>query len=191
MKVGLFFGSFNPIHVGHLILSNLIQQYANLDQVWFVVSPQNPLKEKKDLLNVYQRIHLVELAIENNPKLKVCTIELDLPTPSYTIDTLTVLQEKHPTHQFSIIMGSDNISSLNKWKNYEKLLEKYPVLIYNRPAYPADISAYSMGNFSIFNLPLLDISASYIRTALKEGKSIQYLVPPAVWEEIEKSRWYR
>ena len=188
MKIGLYFGSFNPVHIGHLIIANHIVQNCKVDQVWMVVSPQNPLKPAT-LLNEYHRLHLVNLAIENNLKLKASDIEFKLPKPSYTIDTLTYLEEKYPTHQFSVIMGSDSYQNLHKWKNYQQLVARYPLLVYPRPG--MEIAQPTHSGVTIINAPLLDISASFVRKNIQEGKSIQYLVPDRVREEIENNSYYK
>lgn len=189
-KIGLFFGSFNPVHVGHMIIANFMATQTDLDQVWLVVSPQNPLKTKSTLAPDYDRLHLVKLAVGDNPQLFASNIEFKLPKPSYTIDTLAYLKEKYPERAFVLIMGGDNLATLNKWKNYEVILRDYEVYVYKRPNYP-------LGDFEnhpqvrLFEAPLMHISASYIRNCIKEGYSVQYLVPDAVFESLEKSRLYR
>jgi nicotinate-nucleotide adenylyltransferase len=190
MKVGLYFGSFNPIHIGHLIIANHVIEHTNLDQVWLVVSPQNPLKPAASLLNEYQRLHLVQLAIANNDKLKASDVEFKLPKPSYTIDTLIYLAEKYPNHQFSIILGGDSFINISKWKNADVLQKNYPLIIYQRPKFLISNSAINE-KMTILNAPLLDISATAIRQLIKDKKSIQYLVTDSVREEIEKYGYYR
>jgi nicotinate-nucleotide adenylyltransferase len=191
MQVGLYFGSFNPIHHGHLLIASYILENTELDQVWFVVSPQNPLKPSGSLLNEYHRLYLVQLAVEGENRLKASDIEFKLPKPSYTADTLTYLQEKYPAHKFSLIMGSDSFQNVSKWKNYSFILQNYPVYIYKRtlhetiPAYPG------AKEIILLTAPLLPISATEIRKKIKEGKSIRYLVPDNVREEIEKNGYYR
>jgi nicotinate-nucleotide adenylyltransferase len=189
MKVGLYFGSFNPIHHGHLIIANYILDHSDLDQVWFVISPQNPLKPSASLLNEYHRLFLVQLAIEGENNLKASDIEFKLPKPSYTVDTLAYLQEKYPAHQFAIIMGSDSLQNLPKWKNYQWLLRHYPIYVYRRPEYEPPIYPEAL-SIQVMHAPLLPISSTTIRQHIKEGKSIRYLVPDAVREEIEKSGYY-
>jgi len=189
-KIGLFFGSFNPIHIGHLIIANHMVEKTDLNEVWFVVSPQNPFKEKKTLANNYDRIHLVKLAIENNPKIKASDIEFGLPVPSYTIDTLTHLKEKYTHHKFVLLMGGDNLGSLHKWKNYEKLLSDYQIYVYDRPNYELGPLA-SHGSVKIMEAPLLSISASFIRKSIQEGYSIQYLVPDEVFQYLEDNPIYK
>jgi nicotinate-nucleotide adenylyltransferase len=190
MKIGLYFGSFNPVHHGHLIIASYILQHTDLDQVWFVVSPQNPLKPSAGLLNEYHRFYLVQLAVEAEPNLKASDIEFRLPKPSYTVNTLTYLQEKYPNHQFSIIMGSDSFQNLSRWKNYEYILQHYPIYIYRRPGHDI-VNEFPDAKVTIMDAPLLQISATYIRNNIKEGKSIRYLVPEKVQEEIERNGYYR
>ena len=189
-KVGLFFGSFNPVHIGHMIIANYMATQTDLDKVWLVVSPQNPLKPKNTLARDYDRLHLVRLAIGDNPNLEASNIEFDLPKPSYTIDTLIHLKEKFPNYEFILIMGGDNLKSLHKWKNYELLLRDYQIYIYKRPLYELG-ELISHSNIHLFDAPLMQISASYIRACLKNGKSVQYLVPEAVFEYLETSNIYR
>ena len=188
-KIGLFFGSFNPIHVGHTIIANFMATHTDLKKVWLVVSPQNPLKPKNTLANDYERLHLVRLAIGDNLLLEACDIEFSLPKPSYTIDTLTYLKEKFPTKNFVLIMGGDNIATLHKWKNYEQILAQYQIYVYKRPNYELGELA-SHPSVSFFEAPVFDISATYIRNCIKEKKSVQYLVPDKVFEELEKSGLY-
>ena len=188
MKIGLYFGSFNPIHIGHLIIGNYIANNTEVEQVWFVVSPQNPLKKSSTLLNEYQRLHLVQLATEGNSQLKVSDIEFKLPRPSYTIDTLTYLKEKYPLHQFSVIIGSDSLQNIGKWKNSALLLKDYSFYVYQRPGF---IVKETSGNITLLKAPLLEISSTVIRETIHAGKSIKYLVPDQVIEEIEKGNYYK
>ncbi len=189
-KIGLFFGSFNPVHVGHMIIAEFMAENADIDKVWMVVSPQNPHKKKNSLANDYDRLHLVELAIGENPKIQASNIEFNLPQPSYTIDTLTYLKEKYPDYQFSLIMGGDNLGTLHKWKNYEQIINQFDILVYKRPQYDlGNLQTHS--KVHLFEAPLLNISASYIRQQIKEKKSIRYLVPVAVQEAIESGNIYR
>jgi nicotinate-nucleotide adenylyltransferase len=189
MKVGLYFGSFNPVHAGHLIIANHILNASDLQKIWFVVSPQNPFKPSSTLLNEYDRIHLVQKAIEGDDRLRASDIEFALPKPSYTAHTLTYLAEKYPQSRFTIIMGSDSFQNLAKWKNAEVIISTYPIIIYNRPGFPVhdDLGA----KITIMDAPLLEISATHIRELAKAGKSIRYLVPRAVEEEIIQSRFFR
>ncbi len=189
MKIGLYFGSFNPIHHGHLIIANHVVQSTALDQVWFVVSPQNPLKPAAGLLNEYHRIHLIRSAIDGENHLRASDIEFKLPRPSYTIDTLTYLGEKYPQHVFSIVMGSDGYQNLPKWKNYEQLLKNTDFYIYIRAGFE-DIPVFPNARTQILDAPLLQISATHLRNILKEGKSIRYLVPDSVKQEIERNHYY-
>lgn len=189
-KVGLFFGSFNPVHTGHMIIANYMATQTDLDKVWFVVSPQNPLKAKATLARDHDRLHLVRLAIGDNLNLEASNIEFDLPKPSYTIDTLIHLKEKYTNYEFVLIMGGDNLKSLHKWKNYEIILRDYQIYVYKRPSYElGDLETHQ--NIHVFDAPLMQISASYIRNCLKEGKSVQYLVPEPVFEYLELSNIYK
>ena len=190
MKIGLFFGSFNPVHNGHLIIANYLCETTALDKVWLVVSPQNPLKKKEGLLNQYDRLHLIRLAIEGNNNLAVSDIEFSLPLPSYTIDTLTHLKEKYPQHEFSLIMGSDNLDSLHKWKNYELLLEHYSFYVYRRRG--ADAHSFpDLPNIHRLDFPYLDISATFIRHNIKKGISMRYFLPEPIWAYIDEGNLYR
>ncbi|WP_153798340.1 nicotinate (nicotinamide) nucleotide adenylyltransferase [Foetidibacter luteolus] len=189
MKIGLYFGSFNPVHIGHLIIANHIASNCDIQQVWFVVSPQNPFKHSSSLLNEYQRLHLVNLAIGDNTQLKASDIEFRLPKPSYTIDTLAHLKEKYPSHQFSIVMGSDSFQNLDKWKNADALKREYDFIIYQRPSFKIIIDPSVRA--SVVDAPLLEISATKIRELIKQKKSIQYLVPDMVRKEIESNNYYR
>jgi nicotinate-nucleotide adenylyltransferase len=189
MKIGLYFGSFNPVHNGHLLIASYVMNYTDIEQLWMVVSPQNPLKPSKSLLNEYHRLGLIQLALEGESKIKASTIEFKLPKPSYTIDTLTYLKEKYPDHQFSIIMGSDSFINLPKWKNYELIINNYPLYIYQRKDYP--INNTTKANIQILEAPLLEISSTKIREMIKKGKSIRYQVPDIVKEEIEKNGYYK
>ena len=190
MKTGLFFGSFNPIHVGHLIIANYMATQTDLDEVWLVVSPHNPLKKKATLARDYDRLHLVRLATDDNPKLRASNVEFDLPKPSYTIDTLTYLAEKYPKKDFVLIMGGDSLATLHKWKNYELLLRDYQIYVYQRPQYDlGDLQNHE--NVHLFDAPLMQISASYIRKCIQAGKSVEYLVTQPVFEYLEGSGMYR
>lgn len=188
MNIGLYFGSFNPIHHGHLIIANHIVENTELKQVWFVVSPQNPFKPAQSLLNEYQRLHMVRQSIEGAIKLKESDIEFHLPKPSYTVDTLTYLAEKYPQHQFTVIMGSDSYQNLPKWKNAEIILKNYSIVIYKRPGFEVENLP---ANVLVLNAPLLEISSTQIRKMIKEGKSIRYMVPDVVEQEIEKNAYYK
>lgn len=189
MKIGLYFGSFNPVHHGHLIIANHIINTGLVDQLWMIVSPQNPFKTSQVLLNENHRLNLVKIAIEGESKIKVNNIEFKLPKPSYTINTLTYLKEKYPKYQFSIIMGSDGFQNLQKWKNASVIIKEYPIIIYKRPGF-AVTDNYGAATH-IVDAPLLEISSTHIRKLIKENKSIRYLVPDAVKEEIELRNYYK
>jgi len=189
MNIGLYFGSFNPIHTAHLIIANHILNETEIKRIWFVVSPQNPLKAESNLLNEYHRLHLVRLATEEDNRIKVSDIEFDLPRPSYTINTLTYLEERHPQHKFSIIIGSDSFQNLNKWKNYEAIIKNFTIYVYKRPGF--EIESNLSSNIHPVDAPLLQLSATQIRQLIKEGKSIRYMVPDKVLEEIEKGGYYK
>ncbi len=190
MKIGLYFGSFNPIHIGHMIIANYMVEHTDLTKLWLVVTPHNPHKEKKTLANNYDRLHLVNLAVEDNPKLVSSSIEFNLPQPSYTIDTLTYLSEKYPDIEFALIMGGDNLATLHKWKNYEVMIEQYPIYVYKRPSYELPELA-DHPNIHICEAPLLSISSSYIRNLIKEKKSIKYLVPDKVYAYLTENPIYQ
>lgn len=189
-KIGLFFGSFNPIHIGHLIIANFMATQTDLNEVWIVVSPQNPFKQKKSLANNYDRLHLVELAIAGNSRLRTSKIEFGLPQPSYTVDTLAYLKEQYPEKQFSLIMGGDNLATLHKWKNYELILRYHDIYVYQRPGYETDKYEF-YPNVKSFDVPLMQISASYIRKCIKEGHSVRYLVPDPVFDYLASSSMYK
>ena len=185
-KTGLFFGSYNPVHTGHMIIANYLAQYSDMDEVWLVVSPHNPFKKKESLAPDYDRLHLVHLAIGDNPLLKASDIEFKLPKPSYTIDTLIHLREKYPDREFALIMGEDNLISLPRWKNYEQILENHHIYVYNRTVESeSELHKHPKVHFII--APLLHVSASLVRKIFKEGKSIQYLVPDAVYRYLEEN----
>jgi nicotinate-nucleotide adenylyltransferase len=190
MKVGLYFGSFNPIHHGHLLIASYVLNHTDLQQVWFVVSPQNPLKPAASLLNEYHRLYLVQLAVEGEKNLKASDIEFKLPKPSYTIDTLTYLQEKYPGNEFSVIMGSDSFQNLPKWKNADWLLRHYPIYIYKRPGFETLPVYPEAKGIHELDAPLLPISSTEVRKNIKAGKSIRYLVPENVRAEIERNGYY-
>ena len=189
MKIGLFFGSFNPIHHGHLMVASFIANHTDLKQVWLVVSPQNPHKTQSSLLNEYDRLHLAQLAIEDDTQIKVSDIEFKLPKPSYTIDTLTYLQEKYPQHQFYVIMGSDSFQNLPKWKNFEALIKNYQFIVYKRPGFEI-IEDYG-ADVQYLEAPMLELSATLIRNNCKDGITIRYLVPEGVRLEIERNIYFK
>lgn len=190
-KIGLYFGSFNPIHTGHLIIANFMLDAADLDEVWFVVSPQNPHKKSSSLLNEYDRLKLVEVAIEGNEKFQASNVEFMLPKPSYTIDTLTYLNESFKQKEFYIIIGSDSYQNIKSWKNSEVLLRDYPILVYQRPGFEVDKIEKVEGKFQFFESPYIHISATYIRNQLKGNKSIKYLVPETVEKLLIQENYYK
>ncbi len=189
MYIGLYFGSFNPIHTGHLIIANHILNETSIEKIWFIVSPQNPFKKKDNLLNEYHRLHLVRLAVEEDTRMKASDIEFDLPQPSYTIHTLSFLKEKYPQHRFCIIMGSDGYLNIHQWKNAEIILKEYELYIYLRSGFPVETDLPK--NIHALQAPLISISATQIRELIQTGKSARYLVPDKVLDEIEKGRYYK
>jgi nicotinate-nucleotide adenylyltransferase len=189
MKIGLYFGSFNPVHVGHLIIANHVLNETDIEKLWFVVSPQNPFKKESTLLNEYHRLHLVRLATENDNRIKASEIEFSLPRPSYTIDTLTYLAEKFPEHEFAIIMGSDSYQNLPNWKNGELIMANYDIYVYQRPGH--ELKNSSTPRLHLLDAPLLELTSTHIRKTIAEGKSIRYLVPEQVLEEIIRGGYYR
>jgi nicotinate-nucleotide adenylyltransferase len=192
-KVGLFFGSFNPIHIGHLILANYILENSDMNEVWFVVSPQNPFKDKKTLLNDHNRLDMVELALKNYPNIKASNVEFSLPKPSYTIDTLVYLNEKYPKYSFSLIMGEDNLKSLHKWKNADYLIKNYHIIVYPRiPEDEAKVPEYQQHeNISLIKAPIIELSATEIRNMIKENKNVRPMLPPEVFEYLDGSSFYK
>lgn len=188
-SIGLFFGSFNPIHIGHLIIANHMLNEGNVDEIWFVVSPQNPLKERKTLLSDHHRLEMVNMAIEDNDRMRSCDVEFKMPIPSYTIDTLAVLFDKYPNKDFQLIMGSDNLVNLHKWKSYKSILETTKILVYPRPEAPvSNIDTHSA--VTITNAPHIELSSSLIRQLIKDKKSIKYMVPPSVEQYIQNMHFY-
>jgi nicotinate-nucleotide adenylyltransferase len=190
MQTGLFFGSFNPIHIGHLALANYITACTDVEEVWFVVSPHNPLKQRNQLLDDYQRLHLVHLALNDYPKFKVSNIEFNLPKPSYTIDTLAYLDEKYLNRDFILIMGEDNLETLTKWKNYELLLEKRKIMIYPRPNCK-QTPFHQHKNVCRVDAPMMEISSSFIRQSIAEGRDIRFFLPEKVWIYIDEMNFYK
>jgi len=189
-KIGLFFGSFNPIHIGHLIIANMMVETTDLDRVWFVISPQNPLKPSKGLLHEFDRYDMVRAAVYDNYKLEVSDVEFHMPKPSYTIHTLVYLSEKHPNKEFKLIIGEDNLESFTRWKNYERILEDYGLYVYPRPG--TNFSELKKhGNVQVVQAPLLDISATFIRSCIRNGQSIRYLVPEGVEAIIREKKFYQ
>lgn len=191
MKIGLFFGSFNPIHIGHLIIADQILDASELERIWMVISPQNPFKKKKNLLDQYDRKHLVELSTEEHPGIFPSDFEFHLPVPSYTIDSLTYLEEKYPNDVFYLIMGSDNLKSFHKWKNYELILKKYKILVYQRPGYNKELELAEHPAIQILEFPQMDISSTYIRNKIKDNNSIKYYLHPKVERYIKEMNFYK
>ncbi len=189
MKIGLFFGSFNPVHIAHLIIANHVLNETDIEKIWFVVSPQNPFKSENSLLNEFHRLHLVRLATEDDNRIKASDIEFGLPKPSYTVNTMTYLTEKHPEHEFCIITGSDGFQNISKWKNYEVLVKNYSFYIYKRPGF--EITDTHGASLFLMDAPLLELSATRIRKYIQEGKSVRYMVPDKVLEEIERGGYYK
>jgi len=191
LKVGLYFGSYNPIHIGHLAIANYMVEFTDIDQLWFVVSPQNPFKKKANLLDDYQRLEMVHRAVDGDDRLRASNIEFNLPKPSYTIDTLVYLKEQFPNYQFAIIMGSDNLENFHKWKNAEQIIENYGVIVYPRPGFDkSKIQVHK--NISIAeNAPLMEISSSFIRKAIKSGKDVRHFLPPKTREYLEEMNFYK
>jgi len=194
-KIGLYFGSFNPIHLGHLAIAGYMTEFAGIDQVWFIVSPHNPLKKKETLLADHQRLYMAQLAIGDNDKLKASDVEFKLPVPSYTIDTLAHLTEKYPKNKFCLIMGEDNLYTLHKWKNIRELIKKFSVYVYPRPGVikpssPLLDQILSDTDIHHVNAPMMDISGTFIRDSIKKGKDVSFLLPPQVWKYIKEMHFY-
>ncbi len=189
MKIGLFFGSFNPIHIGHLVLANYMLEFTELERIWFVISPHNPLKEKKTLLNDNHRLQLVRLAIGEHTKMKASNIEFKLPQPSYTVNTLAHIADKHPQHEFALIMGSDNLGSFHKWKNYEFILEHYKIYVYPRPGeVGGNLKTHPSVTFT--DAPMVEISSSFLREAIKNKKDVRYYFTEPVWNYLKEMHFY-
>lgn len=192
MKIGLYFGTFNPIHVGHLIIANHMAEHSDLDQIWMVVTPHNPLKQKNTLLDDYQRLHLVRLATEDYPKIKPTDIEFKLPQPNYTVNTLAHLSEKFPQHEFSLIMGEDNLKSLHKWKNYEYILQHHDIYVYPRVSEEVENELFkNHPRIQIIDAPVVEISSTVIRDNIKKNKNIRPLLPQKVWEYVVHNNFYK
>ncbi|MBC5862104.1 nicotinate (nicotinamide) nucleotide adenylyltransferase [Flavobacterium turcicum] len=192
MKIGLYFGTFNPIHVGHLIIANHMAEHSDLDQVWMVVTPHNPLKKKSTLLDDYHRLQMVFLATEHFPKIKPSDIEFKLPQPNYTVNTLAHLEEKYPNYEFSLIMGEDNLKSLHKWKNYDVILERHDIYVYPRiSSEEENLEFKNHPKIHLIDAPVVEISATFIRDNIKKGKNIQPLLPAKVWEYIDHNNFYK
>lgn len=192
-KVGLFFGSFNPIHIGHLILANYILENSDMEELWFVVSPQNPFKDKKSLLKDHNRLDMVQVALKNYPKMRASNVEFALPKPSYTIDTLTYLKEKYPDYSFALIMGEDNLDGLSKWKNAETLIKNHQIIVYPRTfvGEKKNHEYLQNENISLINAPVIELSATEIRRMIKNGKNVRPMLPPEVHEYLDGSSFYK
>ena len=194
-KIGLYFGSFNPIHIGHMAIAGFMTEFAGLDQVWFVVSPQNPLKKKDTLLADHHRLYMAQLAIGDNHRIKASDIEFKLPVPSYTIDTLTYLREKYDKNEFCLVMGEDNLYTLHKWKNAGELVDRYPIYVYPRPDSKKPVSSIldeilADADIHKIDAPLMEISSTFIRNGIKKGRDMSYFLPPAVWKYIMEMHFY-
>ena len=192
MKIGLYFGTFNPIHIGHLIIANHMAEYSDLDQIWMVVTPHNPHKQKSTLLDDYHRLHMVHLATEDYPKIQPSDIEFKLPQPNYTVNTLAHLQEKFPKHEFSLIMGEDNLNSLHKWKNYEVILQNHDIFVYPR-FNSGEIDKQFVNHPKIHRVgaPVIELSSTFIRESIKNGKNVVPMLPNKVWEYVEHNLFYK
>jgi len=194
-KTGLYFGSFNPVHIGHLAIAGYMTEFTPMDEIWFVVSPQNPLKKKATLLDDYQRLHMVNLAIDKYDRMRATDIEFRLPVPSYTIDTLAHLNEKYPDHEFCLVMGEDNLFTLHKWKNAEELVKKCPIYVYPRPgarkpSSPLLETILSEASVHYVKAPLMDLSGTFIRNGIKKGRDMSYYLPEPVWRYIVEMHFY-
>ncbi len=192
MKIGLFFGSFNPIHIGHLIIANHMAEYSNLDQVWFVITPLSPFKKKSSLLSNHHRLAIVKIAVDDFSKLNTSDIEFNLPEPNYTIDTLINIEEKFPNYEFCLIMGEDNLKGFHKWKNYDTILENYHLYVY--PRISTGESNHKFKNHSKIHkveAPIVQISSTFIRSAIKQKNEVRPLLPPNVWKYIEEMNFYK
>ena len=195
METGLFFGSFNPVHIGHMAIANYIAEYTDVSEVWFIVSPHNPLKKKETLLADRDRLYLTELAIGDDARFRVSDVEFKLPQPSYTVDTLAYLTDKYPSRSFTLIMGEDNLATLHKWKNAELLVKQYPIIVYPRlyqaPAGSRKLKELlEMAKITRIDAPVMEISGTFIRTAISEGRDVSWFVPPAAWKYIREMHFY-
>lgn len=189
-KIGLYFGSFNPIHVGHLIIANAMLENTDMDEVWFVVSPQNPFKERKALLPDHHRMQMVRRAIDDNYRLRACDVEMHLPIPSYTVLTLAQLRDQYPDKEFSLIMGSDNLEHFDHWRNYQYILDNYHLYVYPRPGYSENPLQNSSSITLLDNFPLMEISSSYIRSQIQQGHSVRYMLTEPVWQYLTEMHFY-
>ena len=191
LKIGLYFGTYNPIHIGHLAIANYMVEFTDINQLWFVVSPQNPHKTKKKLLDDYQRLEMVHRAVEGDDRFRASNIEFNLPKPSYTVDTLAYLKDQHPNYDFVILMGSDNLENFHKWKNFETIRDHYGIIVYPRPGFDRS-KVVEQKNITIAeDAPLMEISASFIRDAIREGKDVRHFIPAKTWEYLDEMNFYK
>ena len=188
-EILLYFGSFNPVHIGHMAIANYLAEFCDINELWFVITPQNPVKKSATLLNDRDRQHLVQLAIEDYPKFRVSDIEFYLPKPNYTINTLTYLKEKYPNKKFSILIGGDNLESFHKWKNYQKILDDYKIYVYKRPG--NKVVEFENSDITIVDAPQMEISSSFIRKAIKGNKDVRFFLPPKVYDYVIKMGWWK
>jgi len=192
MKIGLYFGTFNPIHIGHLVIANHLAEYSDLNQIWFVVTPQSPFKVKQSMLDNYQRLEMVYRATKDYDKLKPSDIEFNLPQPNYTVNTLAYLQEKYPKHEFSLIMGEDNLKGLHKWKNYEWLLSHHKIYVYPRLSEGVVATKFEdHPHIQKVDAPIMELSSTFIRNAIKQGKNVKPMLPENVWEYLDEMNFYK
>jgi nicotinate-nucleotide adenylyltransferase len=192
MKIGLFFGTFNPIHIGHLTIANHLVEFTDLDQVWFVVTPHSPFKKKNSLLDDHQRLEMVYRAVKDYPKLRQSDIEFNLPQPNYTINTLTHLEEKYPEHSFALIMGEDNLKSFHKWKNYQVILELHDIYVYPRMSGgQMETEFEDHPKIHHVDAPIMELSSTFIRKSIKEGKNVRPMLPENVWEYLDEMNFYK
>jgi len=189
MKIGLFFGSFNPMHIGHKIIASYMAEFSDLEKVLFIVSPQNPLKQKKTLLDQNHRLQIIRVEVEDSTELSVSDIEFKMPQPSYTIDTLVRLKEDFPENEYALIMGADNLKNFHKWKNYEQILENYSIYVYPRPG--IEINGSHKNIHIVEGVPQMEISASFIRDSINKGKDISYLMPEKAWKYTDEMNFYK
>lgn len=192
MKIGLYFGSFNPIHIGHLVIANHVVEYSDLDQVWFIVTPHNPFKNKSSLLDNYQRLEMVYRATKDYTKLKPSDIEFNLPQPNYTINTLAHLQEKYSEYEFALIMGEDNLKSFHKWKNYQVIIENHDIYVYPRISKGiTETQFHTHQKVHFIEAPIMEISSTFIRNSIKNGKNVKPMLPEFVWEYLDEMNFYK
>ncbi|SDX98039.1 nicotinate-nucleotide adenylyltransferase [Lutibacter oricola] len=192
MKIGLFFGTFNPIHIGHMVLANYLAEFSDLDEVWFVITPMSPFKQKKSMLSNHHRLAIANVAVEDFSKLKTSDIEFKLPQPNYTVHTLINLEEKYPEHSFNLIMGEDNLKGFHKWKNYETILENYHLYVYPRISEgKTESELLKHPKITIVNAPIIQISSTFIRKAIQDQKDIRTMLPPNVWKYIDDMNFYK